>query len=60
MMKQYTKPSVEVVELSVRENMAALPTAISGGQETTAEVAGKANVTLTTYNLNNVTYSIVD
>ncbi len=29
-MKKYTKPSVEVVELSVRESLSALPTGFTG------------------------------
>jgi len=47
-MKQYIKPSVDVVELSVKENIAALPNAIITQG---AEVNGQTGVTLTTYNL---------
>lgn len=47
-MKQYTKPTVNVVELSVKENIAALPNAlVTVSQET----IGTNTVTLTTYNL---------
>ena len=47
-MKQYVKPTVDVVELAVRENIAALPNAlVSVSQET----VGTQTVTLTTYNL---------
>ena len=48
-MKQYTKPSVDVVELAVRETIAALPTALQGTIST--EMIGTQQVTLTTYNL---------
>lgn len=47
-MKQYIKPTVNVVELSVRENIAALPNALVGVTQT--QVSGQT-VTLTTYNL---------
>ena len=33
-MKKYTRPSVEVVELSVRESLSALPTGFKGYQPT--------------------------
>lgn len=47
-MKQYIKPTVNVVELSVKENIAALPNALV----TVSEVGTSAgNVVLTTYNL---------
>ena len=45
-MKSYVKPTVEVVELSVRESMADLPAAIEG---TLDYADGKIH--LTTYNL---------
>ncbi len=49
-MKQYIKPTAEVVELSVKENIAALPKALD---YTTVQKAtiGSKNVYLTTYNL---------
>ena len=47
-MKQYFKPTVEVVELAVKENIAALPNALVTQNAT---VGSTANVTLTTYNL---------
>ena len=51
-MKHYTKPMLDVVELSVKENIAALPTAVSCGTVTTGQtVNGVNNVALTTYNL---------
>lgn len=34
-MKTYVKPTVDVVELSVKENMAALPTGITEGAPST-------------------------
>ena len=49
-MKQYIKPTVDVVELSVRESIAALPNALVSGTVST-EVIGGQQVTLTTYNL---------
>ena len=48
-MKQYIKPSVNVVELAVRENIAALPSALVGVSEVTATTG--QTVTITTYNL---------
>ena len=48
-MKQYNKPTFCVVELSVKENIAALPTALTGAVST-EEIGGKS-VTVTTYNL---------
>ena len=47
-MKQYTKPTVDVVELAVRENIADLPNALVTVSE---ETVGSNSVTLTTYNL---------
>ena len=51
-MKQYIKPTVDVVELAVRETIADLPNAISGvaGVVSDTTINGQA-VTLTTYNL---------
>ena len=49
-MKQYIKPTADVVELSVRENIAALPTALTGTRSIET-VNGVQNVILTTYNL---------
>lgn len=51
-MKHYTKPMLDVVELSVKENIAALPTAVAGSATTTTTSIGSVNnVALTTYNL---------
>lgn len=51
-MKQYIKPAATVVELSVKENIAALPNAIqSFSGATIATVGGQDGVILTTYNL---------
>ncbi len=47
-MKQYNKPTVNVVELSVRENIAALP--VVSNQRIDLGY-GTQNVSLTTYNL---------
>ena len=49
-MKQYIKPSVDVVELAVRETIAALPTALTGTFDANAKI-GEQTVALTTYNL---------
>lgn len=45
-MKTYVKPTVDVVELSVKENMAALPSGVS--QSTVAGVTGTYNEIATT------------
>lgn len=47
-MKQYIKPTATVVELSVKENIAALPNALV---TVTQETVGNNTVILTTYNL---------
>ena len=57
-MKTYVKPIIDVVELSVKENMAALPagiskTAVAGDATGTTD----AGVPLTVYNLASVTKS---
>jgi len=54
-MKQYTKPTATVVELSVKENIAALPAVLGSygdSQSATIKMGGNS-VTLTTYNLTN-------
>lgn len=50
-MKHYTKPTATVVELAVKENIAALPSAISGVVTTHSVNGGTNNLILTTYNL---------
>ena len=49
-MKQYTKPTATVVELSVKENIAALPVALKSQDVSTINY-GSNQVILTTYNL---------
>ena len=49
-MKQYIKPTAEVVELSVKENIAALPAALQSVSVQQAKI-GSQDVILTTYNL---------
>ena len=49
-MKQYTKPTAMVVELSVKENIAALPAALESRTVESTSIGGQ-NVILTTYNL---------
>ena len=57
-MKQYLKPTVDVVEISVREDIAALPTAATGGTITTGNKFGDyTDITLTAYTLSEVTVS---
>lgn len=51
-MKQYTKPMLDVVELSVKENIAALPTAVAGNATTdTYTMADNTKVNMNVYNL---------
>ena len=50
-MKQYTRPTATVVELAVKENIAALPAAIGGGVVTSTKINENSNLILTTYNL---------
>ena len=49
-MKQYIKPTAQVVELSVKENIAALPKALEYKTVQTATLGSK-QVYLATYNL---------
>ena len=49
-MKQYIKPTAEVVELTVRENVAGLPSAFVSGTTSNTTINGQS-VILTTYNL---------
>lgn len=48
-MKKYTKPSIEVVELSVRESLSALPTGFKAGGLSVGKKLG-------TEKYNNVTF----
>jgi len=52
-MKTYVKPIIDVVELSVRENIAKLPTAIQGNTDVKYDFNGE-NVPMTVYNLASV------
>lgn len=52
-MKTYVKPIIDVVELSVRENIAKLPTAIAKGEMGTYSFNG-TDVPMTVYNLASV------
>lgn len=49
-MKQYKKPTATVVELTVKESIAALPNALVKGTVST-ETINSQQVILTTYNL---------
>lgn len=50
-MKQYTKPMLDVVELSVKENIAALPTAVAGNATQGTYTMGDTRVNMNVYNL---------
>lgn len=50
-MKQYTKPTVSVVDLSVKESIAALPNAIRESGVSQIQETSAGNVLITTYNL---------
>ena len=52
-MKTYVKPIIDVVELSVRENIAKLPTAIQNPEVGTYSFGG-TEVPVTVYNLASV------
>lgn len=52
-MKKYVKPIIDVVELSVRENIAKLPTAIQNPEVSTYSF-GATDVPVTVYNLASV------
>ncbi len=49
-MKMYIKPTVNKIELSVRENIASLPAGVDKSVSS-ANIGGQSDVTLTTYNL---------
>ena len=48
-MKKYTRPSVEVVELSVRESLSALPTGFKKYEPKAQKVGGSAYNNVTIY-----------
>ncbi len=51
-MKKYVKPIIDVVELSVRENIAKLPYAVAPGEyKNDAYEFGTGKVPMTVYNL---------
>lgn len=50
-MKTYVKPTVDVVELSVKENMAALPSAVDGGKSGTLSYGTNSQIAATVYDL---------
>ena len=56
-MKTYVKPTVDVVELSVRENMAALPAPVAGTSATLNLGGDYGNVVATVYDLTAVAIS---
>ena len=56
-MKMYTKPTVDVVELSVKETMAALPAAVSGSVATGTYTSGEVTYAATVYDLTATTTS---
>ena len=56
-MKSYIKPELNVVELSVKENMAALPAGIQTPTVTESYTYGETEVPLTVYNLTSLNTS---
>ena len=50
-MKTYVKPTVDVVELSVKENMAALPSGIADSVQGTYSYGSNENLVATVYDL---------
>ena len=50
-MKTYVKPTVDVVELSVKENMAALPSAVGTATGSGSYQYGGAAIATTVYDL---------
>lgn len=57
-MKNYVRPTVDVVELSVKENMAALPTSIAPVKGTTGTVnVNDTDYTATVYDLTSLSDS---
>ena len=56
-MKTYVKPTVDVVELSVKENMAALPAPVSGTQQTLNLGGSYGNIVTTVYDLSEINVS---
>lgn len=56
-MKMYVKPTVDVVELSVKESMAALPAGVSGTTTTLTNVGTYGDVVTTVYDLTAVSAS---
>ena len=55
-MKTYVKPTVDVVELSVKENMAALPSGIKT-ETTNLSIGAYGDVVTTVYDLTEVAIS---
>jgi len=55
-MKTYVKPTVDVVELSVRENMAALPSGVTS-ETLNLSMGAYGEVTTTVYDLTEVAIS---
>ena len=48
-MRKYIKPTAEVIELSVKESLSALPTGFKGYQPTAVKGAGSAYKNVTIY-----------
>lgn len=46
-MKKYVKPSINVIELQLRENIAAVPTTVIKGSDKATAVAGSTLVQMT-------------
>ena len=56
-MKTYVKPTVDVVELSVKENMAALPTGVTGSIQGSISF-GESVMQTTVYDLTKASASV--
>ena len=56
-MKTYVKPTVDVVELSVKENMAALPGVLTGNETINFGSAYGGEIVTTVYDLTEVNVS---
>ncbi|MBR2404777.1 MAG: hypothetical protein IKA95_03890 [Clostridia bacterium] len=60
-MKTYVKPTVDVVELSVKENIAVLPTPVTGGTLSSTYYAnGSQNYVETVYDLTKTSSSAIN
>lgn len=59
-MKTYVKPTVDVVELSVKENIAVLPSAINGSVSASGFISGTQTYVETVYDLTTANASVLN